>query len=372
MRPELGLEEEETAAFIEACLDELGIGYERRGTAVIGLIRGALPGGCVALRADMDALPIQEAGEREYRSRIDGKMHACGHDAHVAVQLGAARIIAGRRDKLRGSVKLLFQPAEETVGGAETMVLDGCLENPRVDRVYGLHVSPELPVGCVEVKKGAINGCSATLFVEVLGKGSHGAYPDTGIDAILIAASIVTALNLIVSRYVSPLDEAVVSVGTIRGGTVSNVIADRVVMEATLRAASDVVLGALIARATSITEGMAASFGGRAKVESRLSYAAVVNHDEAVDEIVGAATSLLGPKSVHWKAKPSMGVEDFGYFIRERVGAFYHLGCGNETAGVNSPLHSVEFDIDEDCLPIGAAMQAHLALGYLEKPKEGS
>lgn len=365
--PELGLEERETASYIEARLDDLGIEHARRGTAVVGLLRGGRPGACVALRADIDALPLAEEGQSEYRSVNEGRMHACGHDAHMAIQLGAARILAGRRGSLPGSVKLLFQPAEETTGGAKAMIEDGCLENPRVERVYGLHVMPYLPVGCVEVKKGALNGCSATLSIEVEGKSAHGAYPETGIDAVLIAANIVMSLNALVGRYVSPLEEAVISVGTISGGTAPNVIAERVRLEATLRATSAASRDALISRAGSVACGVASAYGGGASVKATLGYEALVNHDEAVDEIVLAASETLGPSSVRWKAKPSMGVEDFGYFIEERCGAFYHLGCGNESAGVVAPLHSTAFDIDEDCLPIGAALQARLALGFLEK-----
>lgn len=371
-RPELGLEEHETAAAIEDRLDKIGMLHERRGTAVIGLLSGSVPGPCVALRADIDALPLTEvAGRDDYRSSIDGKMHACGHDAHVAIQLGAARILASMRDTMRGSVKLLFQPAEETVGGADTLVRGGCLENPHVDRVYGLHVMPYLPTGAIEVRKGALNGCSATLSIEVRGKGAHGAYPETGIDAILIAANVVTALNVLVSRYVSPLEEAVITVGTIHGGTASNIIADTVQLKATLRATSGASRDALIARAISVVEGIAAAYGGSATVQASLGYEALINHDEAVDAIVATASALLGPTSIHWKAKPSMGVEDFSYYIKERSGAFWHLGCGNEERGITAPLHSPEFDIDEDCLPIGAAMQAGLALRFLEEGTKG-
>ncbi len=366
MTPELGLEEHETAAFIEARLEELGLEHERKGTAVIGLLRGAHPGACVALRADIDGLPVTEAVGSEFRSRIEGRMHACGHDAHVTVQLGAAKILAGMRDSIHGSVKLLFQPAEETTGGADLMVKGGCLENPHVDRVYGLHVMPYLDVGGIEVRKGALNGCSATLTIEVTGKGAHGAYPESGIDAVLIAANIVMALNMVTGRYVSPLDESVITVGTINGGTASNIIAEKVVMKATLRATSGPNRDALISRAVSISEGIAAAYGGSAKVDILIGYEALINHDAAVDDIVAAAGELLGAENVKWKAKPSMGVEDFSYFIAERPGAFYHLGCGNAAAGITAPLHSSAFTLDEDCLPIGAAMQACLALGFLE------
>jgi len=371
MHPELGLEERETASAIERWLDDIGVEHERKGTAVIGLLRGRLPGACVALRADIDALPVREVPDRDYRSRVEGRMHACGHDAHVAIQLGAAKILAALRDSMHGSVKFLFQPAEETVGGADTMVQGGCLENPHVDRVYGLHVMPYLPVGAIEVKKGALNGCSATLSIEVVGKGSHGASPETGIDAILIAANMVTALDGLVSRYVSPLEEAVLGIGTISGGTASNIIAESVRMKAMLRAIDGPSRDALIARARALAEGIAASYGGRAVVDASLGYEALINHDEAVDAIVRTASEFLGPSSVHWKEKPSMGVEDFSYYITERSGAFYHLGCGNKAAEITAPLHSAGFDIDESCLTVGAAMQAGLCVAFLEEQQKG-
>ncbi|HET7839587.1 MAG TPA: M20 family metallopeptidase, partial [Rectinemataceae bacterium] len=346
---------------------ELGIPSERRGTAVVGLLRGAKEGPTVALRADIDALPVKEEVETPFRSRNEGLMHACGHDAHVAIQLGAARLLGVMREDLAGNAKFLFQPAEEGDGGADTMVKDGCLESPRVDRVYGLHVMPDLRVGSVELKKGALCGSSATLSITVGGKGSHGAYPHLGTDAILIASNVVMSLNVLVSRFVSPLEEAVLSIGTIRGGTRSNIVADRVEMEATLRTTSAAVQEILIDRATSIVEGVAASFGGRGELRVKQGYAALVNHDEAVDEIEAVARSLVGEERIRWKEKPSMGVEDFSFFIAERTGAFYHLGCGNAEEGITAPLHSPLFRIDEACLPLGAAMQAGLVLSFLEK-----
>lgn len=369
--PELGLEETRTADRVQEELAALGIPSERRGTAVVGLIEGAAPGPCVALRADMDALPIEEPESRPWRSTAPGKMHACGHDAHTTIQLGAARLLAARRGSLRGSVKLLFQPAEETVGGAADMVAAGCLESPRVERVYGLHVMPYLPVGAVETRRGALNGCSATLKVEVTGKGAHGAYPETGIDAVLAAANVVMSLNALIGRSLSPLEDAVLSVGVIEGGSASNIIAEKVRLRATLRATSDATRAALIDKARTMAEGIASGYGASAVLEASLGYAALVNHDAAVDEIAAVAAELLGPEALRWKAKPSLGVEDFSYFIEKVPGAFYHLGCGNEAKGVVAPLHSAAFDIDEDCLPIGAALQARLALRHLEFGGEG-
>ena len=366
MHPELGREEHRTADALEGWLQELGIEVERKGTALVGLIRGAAPGRTVALRADIDALPIQEAGQRDYRSQVDGRMHACGHDAHAAILLGAARILAGEKDRLAGNVKLLFQPAEETDGGAEQMIRDGCLESPHVDRVYGLHVMPYLPAGFVELKKGVLCGSSATLTLRVNGRSAHGAYPETGIDAVLIAANLALSLNTLVSRYVSPLEQAVLTIGTIHGGVTSNILASQVEMRATLRTTNDEVRAALVARIRALVEDLPRTFGGTGEFEVSYGYEALVNHDAAVDAVEAVAAALLGPDRIVWKEKPSMGVEDFSFLVKAREGAFYHLGCGNPELGITAPLHSADFDIDEECLVYGAALQAGLALAFLE------
>jgi len=371
--PELGLEERKTADAICARLEELGVPYQRRGTAVIGLVEGraAPPGGAprrvVAMRADIDALPIQEATRAPYASHNAGKMHACGHDAHTAVLLGAARLLCESRASMRGVAKLLFQPAEETVGGAKPMIEGGCMEGPHVDAVIGLHVQAYVPAGSVELKKGAFSGSSALLRVEIKGKAAHGAYPENGVDAILIAANVAMSLNALVSRYVSPLDQAVLTIGTIHGGAAENVIADRVVMEGTLRTTSDATRDLLVGRARSVVEGVAASFGGKGALDVEYGYAALVNDDRAVDLVAEVASAMLGPAAVQWKEKPSMGVEDFSFFLKEAPGAFYNLGCGNPGRGIVSPIHTALFDIDEDCLAIGAALQAAIATRIMEQ-----
>jgi len=365
--PELGLEETRTADFIGSKLDEMGVEYQRTGTAIVGLIRGARPGKTIALRADIDALPIKEETGAEYASARDGVMHACGHDAHATILLGAARWFAERRAGLAGNIKLLFQPAEETVGGAETMIKNGCMENPRVDYVLGLHVMPYLPVGRIETKKGALNGSSTELDFTVRGASCHAAYPERGVDAIMIAAHVVTALHSLVSRYVSPLEAAVLTIGTIHGGTVSNIVADEVTMKSTLRTTSDATRDMLVGKARAIVESVSASFGGSGSVDVSYGYTALINDSGVVDVVAAAADDVLCPGCVDWKEKPSMGVEDFSFFCRERPGAFYHLGCGNAEKGITSPIHSSTFDIDEDCLPLGVAMQVAAALRLLEK-----
>jgi amidohydrolase len=247
------------------------------------------------------------------------------------------------------------------------MIQDGCLEGPYVERVYGLHVMPYLPVGFVELKKGVLCGSSATLTLRIHGKSAHGAYPETGIDAVLIAANVVLSLNTLVSRYVSPLEQAVITVGTIHGGVTSNILASQVEMRVTLRTTSNLVRETLVQRIRAIVEGIPLTFGGSGELDVSYGYEALVNHDEAVDEIQAVATTLLGPERITWKEKPSMGVEDFSFLVKARPGAFYHLGCGNPEKGITAPLHSAAFDIDEDCLVYGTAMQAGLALAYLQE-----
>ncbi|GAB1432202.1 M20 family metallopeptidase [Spirochaetota bacterium] len=365
--PEPGLEEYKTAALVEKLLSELDIEYERNGTAIVGIVRGTGHGKTVALRADMDALPIQEENEVEYKSQRPGFMHACGHDAHTAILIGAAKLFSGLRSSLAGNIKLFFQPAEESTGGAENMIKDGCLENPRVDHVLGLHVQPYLPVGKIEIKKGAVNGSSTSLHFFVRGKSCHAAYPEQGIDAIMIAGHLITALHSLVSRYVSPLESAVLSIGRINGGSRSNILADEVNMVATLRTSSNSIRDMLVEKVKALADGISAGFGGTAQINVEYGYIALVNDDRVVDIVVDSARQLLGLDSVAWKEKPSMGVEDFSYFARERPSAFYNLGCGNPARGIAAVPHSPRFDIDEDCLPIGVAIQAAAALSLLQQ-----
>jgi amidohydrolase len=363
--PEPGDQEVKTHSYVKSVLDELGIPYVARRTSIVALIVGEKPGPVMALRADMDALPVTEPEDRPYRSCHEGYMHACGHDAHMTVALGAARYLHARRAQMAGSIKLLFQPAEETTGGAAPMIADGCLENPHVDYVIGLHVMPDVPVGKVELKHGAINAASDFLGITVKGKGCHAAYPHTGIDAIVAAAQVVTALQTVVSRTVSPLEEAVVTLGTIAGGTQNNIVAGEVRLTGTLRTTNPQVRERSRARIRAIVEGVCQSLGAEGELEIIPGYSALINHDSVVDLIAQEAEALLGEAGIVWKDKPSMGAEDFAFFLQERPGAFYNLGCGNPDKGITAALHAKNFDIDEDCLPIGVAVQVASALRLL-------
>jgi len=363
--PEPGNEERETSAAIGAILDKLEIPHSNIGTAVVGVLQGPPQGACVALRADMDALPIEEPSGKSYASLHHGYMHACGHDAHMTVALGAAKLLASRRSDLPGSIKFLFQPAEESTGGAKPMIEAGCLENPHVDYVLGLHVAPELTSGKAAFRSGPFYGASDNLEIVVKGLSAHGAHPEQGIDAIYISAQIIQALQSVVSRSISPLDSAVITIGKIQGGTRSNIIASEVVLTGTIRTLSEDVRAVLRARITELCARTAEALGGSCETRILPSYPVLSNHAPQTALVREIAERVLGPENVRDNEKPSLGVEDFAYFLRERPGTFWHLGCGKGGHSAITPLHSSGFDIDESCLAYGVAVQAASALALL-------
>lgn len=365
--PELGMEEFRTQKKILHYLHEMKIETITgiANTAVIGIIRGKENGKTVALRADMDALPIQDEKEVTYKSMIHGKMHACGHDAHMTILLGAARLLKAREKDFYGTVKLLFQPAEETVGGAKPMVEAGVLENPKVDAILGLHVTPDIPTGQIGIKYGQMNAASDTIVINVYGKSSHGAYPHDGIDAITIAAQVITSLQTIISRNIDPRDSAVISIGKIQGGTQGNIIANKVEMVGTVRTLDPNVRTTVLSRITEIVKKVAEALGGRGEVLHREGYTALINHKDVVEVVAENGRELLGKEKVIVIPSPSLGVEDFGYFLEKVPGAYFKLGCKNEEKGMIHQVHSSFFDVDEDCLSIGVALQVKNALTIL-------
>ena len=360
--PERGFELYKTNKIVTDTLTELGIPYTTERTWVIGLIEGALPGKTVGLRADMDALPVEEPEGCAFRSEHEGMMHACGHDAHTAILLGAAKVLNGMKDQLHGKVKLLFQPAEETDGGAEPMVKAGAMENPHVDCVYGLHVMSRLPVGTVETRPGTLNASTDGVKLVVHGTAGHGAYPESSADAIVCAAQIITALQTLVSRNLSPLSSAVLTLGTIEGGTARNIICDKVTVGGTLRTANKEIRAMMARRLTEVSEGIAQAMGCRAEVTVSEGYAALVNDADEAARISRVAARLLGEENSLTKEEPSMGGEDFSFFSDCAPGAFFHIGCTPKEKLPAPPLHSKDFYLDEDCLTIGAMMHVALVL----------
>lgn len=365
---EVSEHEYRTMEYIAARLESLGIPC-RRGvaeTGVVGLIEGRTDGPVVGLRADIDALPVQEENEGlEYASVNPGVMHACGHDAHTAILLGVAETLMQIRDRLKGSVKLIFQPAEESVGGAERMIAEGVLENPKVDVMFGLHVVTQARPGQIVYRYGKMNAASDMFTVVVNGKSSHGASPEEGIDAILIAANIITACQSTVSRNVSPVDSAVCSFGTIHGGNVRNQVADRVVMTGILRTLCPETRLLMRERVRAIVEGTAKMLGGSAELILEPSYCSLINNDTMVDLVRKNAERLLGAENVLTLEAPLLGVEDFAYFAEAVPACFFYLGAGTGNPE-HDVAHSCHFNIDDSCIPVGIRLQVENVLRYFE------
>lgn len=372
--PEIGRQEFRTQARILAMLKEFGIACEPiADTGVVGILKGTAPGSdsaagggkVVGIRADIDCLPMQEKNDVPYRSTVDGMMHACGHDAHTTILLGTAKALSELKNSFRGTVKFFFQPDEEGDGGADRMVQAGCMDNPTVDSVIGLHVMTYIPTGTIEIRYGKLNASSASVRMKIIGRSSHGAYPEKGVDAIVASAHVITALQTLVSRNISPLNSAVLSFGTIAGGEVGNALAEEVALRGTLRTLDVATRELCDRRIEEIATKTAEAFGARAEVQIRSGYKPLINHDEVVKVIEATGGELLGKENVLYKEFPSLGVEDFSFFLDKAPGAFYHLGCGNKAKGIIAPNHNSCFDIDEDCLPIGVQLQVVNALKLL-------
>lgn len=364
--PEEGFSEFETQAFIAEQLEALSIPFETQRTWIVANIKGGLPGPTVALRAEMDGLPVVEPEGCPYRSQHEGWMHACGHDLHMAIQLAAAKLLLARRERLRGNVRLLFQPAEETVGGAKPMVAAGAMDG--VDAVYGLHVQPYMNVGQIDTRPGCLNGSTDELKVVVQGVSGHAARPEQAVDAIVCAAQLVAALQTVVSRSASPLMPAALSLGAIHGGEAPNVICDHVQILGTLRTADPDLRVHLMERIRTICDGIAAACGARISLEFTGGYIALMNTPAEAERILHIGGTLLGRENARYRESPSMGGEDFSYFVDRVPGVFWHLGCA--PAQPAATLHSRDFAPDERCMPIGAALQTALVLdrmGMLEE-----
>ena len=369
--PELSQNEIRTQKKIQDYLNDCNIqNYVCAETGVVGIIRGKKPGKTIGLRGDIDALPIDEKNNAPYCSIIPGVMHACGHDAHTTILLGVGKImkeLADSEDSIEGNVKLFFQPAEETIGGGKRMVQDGCMVNPPVDYMLGLHVMPYIDAGKVELKYGKLNASTDSIKITLKGKQAHGAYPDKGIDSIVMAGNVITSLQTIVSRNISPLNSVVISLGRISGGVKDNVIADEVKISGTLRALDDETRNYAKKRITDIVKNTAIAFGGEGTVHFLDGYDALINNDEVVDVIRENAEKLLGSENIVFKEFPSLGAEDFSYFSDVAKGGFFHLGCGNISKGITSPIHTECFDIDEECLKVGVLLQVNNVLTLMKK-----
>ncbi|MBV9057497.1 MAG: amidohydrolase [Candidatus Eremiobacteraeota bacterium] len=363
--PELGFEEHETAALVERELDALSVEHRRcAGTGVVATIHGANPGRNVALRADMDALPVAERTGLSFASAVEGKMHACGHDAHTAMLLGAAHVLTRRRAEFAGTVVLIFQPAEEGPGGALPMLQAGVLDRPKADAVAMLHVDSRLDVGTVGITAGGVSASTDELRLTVRGRGGHGAYPHTAVDAMPAAAALVLALQNIVARETDPLASAVVTIGTIAGGYRNNVIADCVTLSGTLRAHDETVREELARRVARIGSGIAAAYGVEIELELVPGYPPVIN-DEPLTRGFAAYLRLEGGLRVE-EPPPTMGGEDFAYFAQHVPGVLIRLGVRSEAAQSFHPGHSPLFRIDEAALKYGTQTLVLFALAVTQ------
>ncbi len=366
--PEIGFEEVRTAGIVEERLRAAGYDIET-GVAVTGVVGrlkgGAGPGPTLLLRADMDALPIDEANTHSYASTVPGRMHACGHDGHVAIGLAVAERLARRAGELRGEIRYVFQPAEEGMGGARRMVHEGVLEG--VDAAIGLHLWLDLPVAVVGVVDGPQMAGSQEFRISVTGRGGHGGLPHDTVDAVLLASHIVVALQTVVSRNVAPLDNAVVSVGAIRAGSAPNIIAETAYLEGTMRAFRTEVMDLVRERIRTIAQGVAGALGGSAEVEFvPLLFPPTANDPRLARIVREAATEVVGAD--HVRSDPgirTMAAEDFAEFSTRVPGCYFFLGARDEASGAVHPHHSPFFEISEEALPLGVEILERAAIAYL-------
>ena len=364
--PELSFREEKTAAFVAGLLEQWEVDVRRNvgGFGIVGKIKGGHSGPTVALRADMDALPIQDLKTCEYRSQVEGVMHACGHDGHTSVLLGLAKVFSEQRQNLAGNVVLLFQPAEEVApGGALPMIQEGALDG--VDVIYGVHLWSPFPLGEAYCVSGPMMAGVDDFTIEIVGKGGHGGLPHETVDSIVVGAHLIVNLQTIVSRNMNPVEPAVITIGSIRGGYGFNVIAEKTVIQGTVRTFHEDYRAYIRKRIEQVANETCAMFGANARVDYRHNYPPVVNDENEVRRFFAVAPAVFGPRSV--KTCPLvMAGEDFSYYLQRIPGCFMFVGAGNKDKGISAPHHHPYFDIDEEAMRYSAKLLARMTLNYME------
>jgi amidohydrolase len=363
--PELGLQEFNTARKVEGVLKALGLETRMfvNGTGVRGFLKGSEPGETIALRADMDALPIQEETDLPYQSQNKGVMHACGHDAHIAMLLGAATILSEMRKELKGNVAFIFQPAEEIGAGAKAMVEEGALEG--ANRIFGLHVYSILPFGTLGYRPGPLMAAGDFFDVKITGKGGHGGLPHLTVDPIVIAANAISTLQTIVSREVDPVESAVISICKMNGGEAYNVIPETATFGGTIRSHKPELREGLPRRIKEILDGLVSGMRGSYELTLMSKFPATINDEEMTAFVVKVAKEILGEDKLSL-LRPLMGSEDFSFYLQKVPGTFAFLGVENKDKGIIYPHHHPKFNIDEDILPLGTALHVAVALEYLK------
>ncbi|TNJ63616.1 amidohydrolase [Paenibacillus hemerocallicola] len=364
--PETGYEEIRTSSIVAEHLKSLGLDVQTGigKTGVVGILRGEEPGPTIGLRADMDALPIQDQKEVAYRSQHPGIGHLCGHDAHTGMLMGAAQLLTSLGKPKKGNIKFIFQPAEEGLAGAKAMMVDGVLEEPHVDAMAGIHVFPSLPTGRITVTKGISFAAADRLVIKIIGKGGHAARPHETVDAIAISAQVISGLQHISSRLVDPLEPVVVTIGKIQGGSIGTAIASEVELIGTVRTLSPSLRAKMPELIENIVSGVTRSLGAEYELEYSMGYPAVLNDEDMVDFVIRTSEKLFGEKRWNY-AKPSMGGEDFAFYSHSVPSVFFRLGVSNGQEETLYPLHHSMFDLDEEALSYGVAMHAAIALSYL-------
>lgn len=358
--PEMGNKEFKTTQIIIDCLEKWGVKYEKLlDTGVVAVIEGKAGGKTAALRADIDALPVTEKTDLAFKSEHEGRMHACGHDIHTAALLGTAKVLSENRDKFKGSVRLIFEPDEELLGGAERLIKKGAMKN--VDCIFGMHVRPELSKGHIQVKYGKSYAAADVFEIDVIGKSTHAAEPHKGVDAIAVACQIVTALQTIVSRTVAPTDSAVLSVSTFNAGTVCNQLAEKAAFGGIIRSLGKETRQRLRKQLTETATGIAESMGAGCEVRIRESYPGIVNDDKMTAFLEKCAADILGEDKVSVSDQPLMTSEDFGFYLDEAPGSFYHVGCE-----CDYPLHSDRFNPDESAILSGMLVHLKVVTEFLK------
>jgi carboxypeptidase Ss1 len=367
-KPELAYHEEATSKLVAERLEALGIQVKRGvgGTGVLGILKGPRHGKVVALRADMDALPLDEMADVEFRSKVKGVMHACGHDTHVAMLLGAAKLLANHKDELQGTVKFLFQPAEEHGGrgGAKPMIEDGVMKDPKVDYVFGLHIAGEHNSGILGFRAGPIAASPDKFEVRIIGKGGHGSAPHETIDPVYVAAQVIIALQGVSGRMIDPMQPIVISVGAVHTGTKENIIPDEALLLGTIRTLDEATRKRAKTKVEEVVKGVCKAFGARAVVEfEKDAYPVTVNDEKVTEQAMKIAREIHGGTKVK-VIEAQLGGEDFSRFLHEAPGTFYFLGTKNPAKGCIHPNHSSMFKVDEDVLKYGAASLALLAAEF--------
>jgi len=368
--PEIAYTEYKTSGIVVRELKKLGLEVKKgiAKTGVVGILNKNVKGKTVALRADMDALPVTEMTGLPFKSKNPGRMHACGHDVHMSCVIGAAKILSSLKDELPGKVKFIFQPSEEvTPGGAYPMIKAGVLKNPEVNGIFGLHSDSAIPIGEIGVKNGPMMAQADDFDITIIGKGGHGARPQDGIDAIVVASAVIQALQTIPSRRISPLKSVVISVGIIEGGTARNVICDKVILKGTARTLEKGITKKIPDLLKEIVSGVTRGYGADFELNYYEGYPILVNNPDMTDLIRSSISRVFGKQAIFEVKEPMMGGEDFAYFLKNVPGSFIRLGIRNEKIGAVHPWHHPEWKMDEKAIEIGSSLLAQVAFDFLKQ-----